>query len=169
VLSSDGPLQEQRLKAVDNTAMFKSQPKVILLNAIVVFGICLFLLLCGLYGLCVNNPFARFGAFIFLPPSLWIAWCQYRSVIHRDAASTRRLAITFYALAGFFLFGLVSSVLEWLFKPTPPDCTSLGSVGLAIGFAVLACVAAYFAMSARLNWKWYKLLRVPATAYEKSE
>jgi hypothetical protein len=156
-------------RTVDNTAMFESQPKLILLNALVVFGICLFLLYCGLYSVCAPNPspFAFMGALVFTPPSLWIAWCQYRSVIHRDVASTRRLAITFFVLAGFFLFGLVSNVLEWLFKPTPPDCTPLGPVGLAIVFAILACAAAYFAMSARLNWKWYELLRVPATANEK--
>jgi hypothetical protein len=143
--------------------MSNRRPVPILINAVLIFGMCFFLFFVALYGLILyDNPFAVMGAFIFIPVATRLAWWQYRSVVHRSVASTRRLAIAFFTLAGFFSFGLASNVLEHLFKTPPPDCTPVGSVGFLIIVAILAFLAVYFSTCGLLNWKWQRALQPQA-------
>jgi len=118
--------------------------------------------LCSSEIVAADNPFAFMGAFVIISLAVCLAWWQYRSVVRRNVAATRRVAITFFVLAGFFSFALVSNVLEYMFKRP----RSLNSFGLAVIVAILGCMAAYFVFSAVLNWKWYKALRSPEDAKE---
>jgi hypothetical protein len=153
----------------DNKTMCNHRPVAILLNSAVVFAMCLFLLYCGADSLGGDNPFAFMGAFMFVPLSLGLAWFQYRSVVRCRARETQALAVIFFVLAGFFFLGLVSGMLEWLFKTPPPDRTTVGPVGFAIIVAILAILTAYFVMSGLINWKWSKALQTPVDADAKKE
>jgi ABC-type Na+ efflux pump permease subunit len=144
--------------------MHKRRPIAVLLNVVVIFAMCLFLLYCGADSLGGDNPFAFIGAFMVIPLSLGLAWLQYRSAVCCKAGETRVLAVVFFVLAGFFFFAAVSNLLESLFKTPPPDRTTVGPVGLAIIVAILAILTAYFVMSGLINWKWSKVLQTPADA-----
>jgi hypothetical protein len=145
----------------DDSAMRKRPPVVILLNSVVVFAICLFLLCCAASSLGGDNPFAFIGAFAVIPLSLGLAWLQYRSAVCCRAVETRVLAVIFFVLAGFLLFGILSNGLELLLKAPSTDATPVKPGEAAVILAILAVLAAYFAMSGLLNWKWSKTLQMP--------
>jgi hypothetical protein len=128
--------------------------RLLVLNGILLIGICIFLFSSGLGGLIADfNPCTALGALIFELPALCAGIAVYLSVFRQKAAMARGLGILFQVLSGFVALGAVGAVIEWIWESPAWDTNFFLFVCQAILFAV------YLFFSGRQQLRWNQTIQ----------